>query len=51
MACPICTTPESVTIAAGIRAGALVLILVSAALITMFARFALRLWTLREKAL
>lgn len=51
MACPICTTPESATIAAGIRAGALVLIVVTAAVMGVFVRFAVRLWMLREKTL
>jgi hypothetical protein len=47
MACPICTTPESSAIAEGIRAGALVLIVVSAVVMSAFARFAWRLWSLQ----
>ncbi len=45
MACPICTTPESTAIAAGIRAGALVLVLVCAGVFAVMARFA---WRLRK---
>ena len=48
MACPICTTPESAAIAAGIRAGALVLIVVTTVVIALFARFAWRLWKLER---
>ena len=48
MACPICTTPESTAIAAGIRAGALVLVLVCAGVFAVMARFAWRLWRLQD---
>ena len=51
MACPICTTTEGATIAEGIRAGALVLILVSAFVVGAIVRFGWRLWSLEEKPL
>jgi len=44
MACPICVSPEGTAITAGIRAGAGVLILITAIVITSIARFAYRLW-------
>jgi len=44
MACPICVSPEGTAITAGIRAGAGVLILVTAIVIGSIARFAYRLW-------
>lgn len=47
MACPICISPEGSAIAAGVRAGAGVLILVTAVVVSLIARFAWRLWTLR----
>ena len=50
MACPICVTPEGTAIAAGIRAGALVLVLVCAGVLAVMARFAWRLWTLARDA-
>jgi hypothetical protein len=46
MACPICGTTESAAVAAGIRAGALVLVLVVAAVTTAIGRFAWRLYKL-----
>lgn len=44
MACPICVTPEGTAITAGIRAGAGLLIIVTAIVIGCIARFAYRLW-------
>jgi len=44
MACPICNSPEGFAISDGIRAGAIVLIAVSAIVIGAIARFALKLW-------
>ena len=46
MSCPICVTPEGTAIAAGVRAGGLLLILVTAIVIAGIARFAWRLWRL-----
>ncbi len=50
MACPICITSEGTAIAAGVRAGAGVLILVTAIVIVFIGRFAFRLWTLQRDA-
>jgi hypothetical protein len=50
MACPICVSPEGTAITAGIRAGAGVLILVTAIVIGGIARFAYRLWALEREA-
>ena len=44
MVCPICVTPEGTAITAGIRAGAGLLIIVTAIVIGCIARFAYRLW-------
>jgi hypothetical protein len=44
MACPICVSPEGTAISDGMRAGAGVLILVSAVVIGVIVRFAIRLW-------
>lgn len=44
MACPICVSPEGTAITVGIRAGAGVLILVTAIVIGLIARFGYRLW-------
>lgn len=44
MSCPICVSPEGTAITAGIRAGAGVLIVVTAIVIACIARFAYRLW-------
>jgi len=49
MSCPICSAPEGTAIAAGVRAGAGVLILVAAVVFTALARFGWRLWTLQER--
>ena len=48
MSCPICITPEGTAIAAGVRAGGSLLIVVTVIVIACIARFAWRLW-LREK--
>jgi hypothetical protein len=50
MACPICVTSDGTAIADGVRAGAGVLILVTAVVFSLIARFAVRLW-LRERRL
>ena len=50
MSCPICVSPEGTAITAGIRAGAGVLILVTAIVIGAIARFAYRLWALERHA-
>lgn len=47
MSCPICITPEGTAIAAGVRAGGGLLILVTAIVIVFIGRFAWRLWALR----
>ncbi len=47
MACPICISPEGSAIAAGVRAGAGVLILATAIVVLLIGRFAWRLWALR----
>lgn len=49
MACPICASPEGSAITDGMRAGAAVLIVTSAIVIGLIARFALRLW-MQERA-
>ena len=48
MACPICISPEGTAITAGMRAGALVLILAATIISVAIARFAWRLWRLRH---
>ena len=48
MACPICVTPEGTAITAGIRAGAGVMIFVTAIVIGLIARFAYRLWAIER---
>ena len=50
MACPICISPEGTAITDGIRAGAGVLILVTAMVIGLIGRFAYRLWALERDA-
>jgi hypothetical protein len=50
MACPICVSPEGTAITAGMRAGAGVLILVTALVIGFIIRFAWRCWSLERKA-
>lgn len=49
MACPICISPEGSAIADGIWAGAGVLILVTAVVVLIIARFGWRLWMLRPQ--
>jgi hypothetical protein len=46
MACPICVSPEGTAITAGLRAGAIVLVLAATVIGVLIARFALRLWRL-----
>jgi hypothetical protein len=48
MACPICVTPEGTAMTTGMRAGAIVLIVAAAIIGTLIARFAHRLWRLRN---
>ena len=50
MACPICTSPEGSAITDGMRAGAGVLIVVTAIVIASIARFAYRVWTMERQA-
>ena len=50
MSCPICVSPEGTAITEGIRAGAGVLIVVTAIIIGAIARFAYRLWTSESHA-
>lgn len=49
MSCPICGPSESAALAAGMRAGVGTLVIVTAAVVFAIARFAWRLWLLREK--
>lgn len=44
MACPICVSPEGTAITEGMRAGAGVLLLVTAIVIGVIVRFGYRLW-------
>ena len=48
MACPICVSPEGTAITDGIRAGAGVLMLVTAIVIGVIVRFGYRLWAGRR---
>jgi len=50
MSCPICVSPEGTAITAGIRAGGGVLILVTAIVLGLIARFAYRLYALERQA-
>ena len=50
MSCPICMTPEGTAIAAGVRAGGAVLILVTGIIVFFIARFAWRLWSWERNA-
>lgn len=50
MSCPICGPSESAAIAAGVRAGVGVLVLVTAVIVGLIARFAWRLWSLEKQA-
>jgi len=49
MSCPLCGPSESAAIAAGVRAGVGTLVLVTAVVVLTLARFAWRLWVLRER--
>ena len=49
MSCPLCGPSESAAIAAGVRAGVGTLVLVTTVVVLALARFAWRLWTLRER--
>ncbi|MGE0459748.1 MAG: hypothetical protein AB7Q16_00095 [Vicinamibacterales bacterium] len=44
LACPICATPEGALMSEGARTGALVLIVVTVAVLTPLAAFGVRLW-------
>jgi len=48
MACPICTTPDGLAMTAGMRAGVIVLMTTAAIVLALIARFAFRLWRLRN---
>ena len=50
MSCPICASPEGSAINDGIRAGAGVLIIVSAIVIGAIVRYAIRLWREEQRA-
>lgn len=49
MSCSICGPSESAAIAAGIRAGVGTLVIVTAIVVLGLARFAWRLWVLRNR--
>lgn len=44
LACPICALPEGVQMTEGVRAGALVLIIVTVTVMGTLAAYAVRLW-------
>jgi hypothetical protein len=48
LACPICAVPEGTQMTDGVRAGALVLILVSAVVIAPLAVYGVRLWRMER---
>ena len=50
MSCPICVTPEGTAIAAGVRAGGGLLIVVTLIVIACIGRFAWRLWSWERNA-
>jgi hypothetical protein len=50
MACPICNSPEGSLINDGMRAGAGVLIIVTAIVIGAIVRYAIRLWREEQRA-
>lgn len=50
MTCPICISVDNTSLITGMRAGALVLILVGGFLIAAASRFAWRLWRLEQSA-
>lgn len=49
MSCSICGPSESAAIAAGVRAGVATLVVVTAIVVLGMARFAWRLWMLRDR--
>lgn len=49
MSCPLCGPSESAAIAAGVRAGVGTLVFVTVVVVLALARFAWRLWVLRER--
>ena len=49
MSCPMCGPPESVAIAAGIRAGVSTLVVITAVVVAGIVFFAWRLWLLRDR--
>lgn len=49
MSCPLCGPSESAAIAAGMRAGVATLLLVTAVIVCAIARFAWRLWRLKDE--
>lgn len=50
MTCPICVSIDDSSLVAGLRAGALVLIVVATLVMILAARFAWRLWTFERRA-
>ena len=48
MACPICVSSEGTAMTLGMRAGAIVLIVAAAIVVSLIANFAFRLWRLRN---
>jgi hypothetical protein len=48
MACPICVSPEGTAMTLGMRAGAIVLIVAAAIIVSLITGFAVRLWRLRN---
>jgi hypothetical protein len=50
MSCPLCGPSESAAIAAGMRAGVGTLMVVTLFVVLAIARFAWRLWRLKDKA-
>lgn len=50
MSCPICGPSESAAVAEGVRAGVITLVIVTAAVVAGIARFAWKLWHLRNEA-
>jgi hypothetical protein len=49
LACPICAVPEGAQMTAGVRAGALVLIVVTVGVIATLGTFVVRLWRSERK--
>lgn len=50
MSCPICGPSESAAVAEGVRAGVITLVIVTAVVVAGIARFAWKLWQLRNEA-